>query len=100
MASVRVTVSLPEEVVGEIDRCERNRSRFVLRAVEQELERRRQEELRRSLDNPHAQSEEIAESGFEEWADQTTGGDQSLLETSAATEIRWETGRGWVEVGE
>lgn len=58
------------------------------------------QELRRSLDNPHTQSEEVAESGFEDWADQTAAGDEHLLDLSTATDVRWETGRGWVEVGE
>jgi len=34
----RVTVTLPEELVSEIDRWEANRSRFVLVAAERELE--------------------------------------------------------------
>ena len=46
MASQRMTVTLPEEMVHEIDGHERNRSRFVQRAVARELERLRQEKLR------------------------------------------------------
>ena len=37
----RVTVTLPGEVVQEVDRREQNRSRFVLDAIRHELERRR-----------------------------------------------------------
>ena len=70
MASERVTVTLPEEMVQEIDDREGNRSRFVQKAVARELERLRQEQLQRSLDNPHADTEGVAESGFREWAAQ------------------------------
>ena len=63
MASERLTVTLPEEMVHEIDGHERNRSRFVQRAVAHELERLRQEKLRQSLDNPHADSEVVMVNG-------------------------------------
>lgn len=44
MASTeRVTITLPVGVVADIDRWERNRSRFITVAVEHELQRRRQE---------------------------------------------------------
>ena len=100
MASERVTVTLPEEMVHEIDAPERNRSRFVQRAVARELERLRQEELRRSLDNPHTDSEAVAESGFSEWADLAVAGDRELLDAAAGKEVRWDSDRGWVEVDE
>ncbi len=100
MASERVTITLPEEMVHEIDGRERNRSRFVQRAVARELERLRQEELRRSLDNPHADSEVVAESGFREWACQAAVGDETLLDASSGKAVRWEMDRGWIEVDE
>jgi len=100
MASERVTVTLPEEMVHEMDRHQRNRSRFVQRAVARELERLRQEALRRSLDNPHVDSEAVAESGFAEWADLAVAGDQKLLDSAAGREVRWDSDRGWVEVDE
>jgi metal-responsive CopG/Arc/MetJ family transcriptional regulator len=68
MASVdRVTVSIPNDLVRDIDRPEKNRSKFVAEAVRNELVRRRRDELRRSLQNPHAESVELAEQGLEEW---------------------------------
>jgi post-segregation antitoxin (ccd killing protein) len=97
MASERVTITLPEEMVQEIDGRERNRSRFVQRAIARELERMRQEELRRSLDNPHSDSEAVAESGFSEWADLAAAGDQDLLDASAGKEVHWDADRGWIE---
>ena len=42
MASVeRVTVTLPNDLVRDIDRREKNRSKFVAEAVRHELDRRR-----------------------------------------------------------
>ena len=48
----RVTVTLSGEVVREVDRHEQNRSRFVLEAIQHELERRRRDALRRSIEHP------------------------------------------------
>ena len=62
----RVTVTLPEEVVRDIDRVEQNRSKFVLEVVRHELRRRRREELRRSLRSPHPEAVVVAEAGIEE----------------------------------
>lgn len=98
MASERMTVTLPEEMVHEIDGHERNRSRFVQRAVARELERLRQEKLRQSLDNPHTDSEILAESGFSEWADLGADTDQDLLDAEAGKKVRWDSDRGWLEV--
>ena len=100
MASERVTITLPAEMLQEIDGREPNRSRFVQQAVARELERLRQQELQRSLDNPHADSEAVAESGFSEWADLAAHGDQELLDPAAGKEIRWDADRGWIEVDE
>src|ERR1035438_4910775 len=63
----RVTVSLPNDLVRDIDRLENNRSKFVAEAVRRELDRRLRAELRRSLKNPHPDSAGLAEQGFEEW---------------------------------
>ena len=53
MASAeRVTVTLPTDLVEQIDRMERNRSRFIAEAVEHELVRRQREALLRSLRIP------------------------------------------------
>ena len=51
MADVdRVTVTLPNNLVRDIDRREKNRSKFIAEAVRNELDRRRRDELHRSLD--------------------------------------------------
>jgi Arc/MetJ-type ribon-helix-helix transcriptional regulator len=98
MAKERVTVTLPEEVLEDIDRRERNRSKFILTAVRHELQRRRREELRRSLRSPHPESLEVAELGIDEWANRLpkeTGAE--LVEPSAGKKVRWTPEEGWVE---
>jgi Arc/MetJ-type ribon-helix-helix transcriptional regulator len=94
----RVTVTLPNDLVRDIDRREKNRSKFVAEAVRHELDRRRRAELRRSLHNPHPESTELAEQGLEEW----TGGlpeedTEALMYPSAGRPVRWVSGEGWVE---
>jgi hypothetical protein len=75
----RVTVTLPDHLVRDIDR-------------------RRRGELRRSLQHPHPESAELAEQDFEEWArglpEEDTDG---LVDGSSGTPVRWVPGEGWVE---
>ncbi|MBL8232409.1 MAG: hypothetical protein JNL98_28185 [Bryobacterales bacterium] len=99
MAGVeRVTVSLPEDLLRDIDRRERNRSKFVAEAVRREIDRRRRAELRRSLENPHAETAELAEQGFGEWARGLPEEDaEALVNSSAGKAVRWVPGEGWVE---
>jgi hypothetical protein len=102
MASAeRVTVTLPGDVVREIDRLEKNRSRFVLEAVQHEIERRRREELQRSLENPHPETEELAEAGLDDWASSLPQEDAAdLVDLSAGKPVRWVPGKGWEDVKE
>jgi Arc/MetJ-type ribon-helix-helix transcriptional regulator len=93
----RVTVTLPEEIIRDIDGQERNRSRFVLQAVKHELERRRKEELRRSLRTPHQDSGDIAQAGFAEWAEGLPEGDEDLVDIRAGESVRWVPGKGWTK---
>lgn len=98
MASERVTVTLPAEVLGDIDRRERNRSRFILDAVRRELKRREREELKRSLESPHPESSELADAGFDDWAARLPDEKASdLLDLRAGRSVRWVPGRGWTE---
>ncbi|MEO8370782.1 MAG: ribbon-helix-helix domain-containing protein [Candidatus Solibacter sp.] len=93
----RVTVTLPDDLLREIDRREKNRSKFVADAVRRELEHRRRVDLRRSLDNPDPESIELAEQGIEEWSrlmpDENV---ESLIDPKAVRPIRWRPGQGWV----
>ena len=94
----RVTVTLPVDLVRDIDRREKNRSKFVADAIRHELDRRRREELRRSLQHPHPESAELANEGLEAWANSLPVEDtESLVDSSAGTYVRWVAGEGWVE---
>ncbi|MGA3328767.1 MAG: ribbon-helix-helix domain-containing protein [Terriglobia bacterium] len=99
MAGVdRVTVTLPNDLVRDIDRREKNRSKFVAEAVRHELDRRRRAELHRSLRNPHPGSAELAEQGLEEWARSLPEEDaEALVDSSVGKPVRWVPGEGWVE---
>jgi len=98
MPAARITVTLPAEVVEDIDRRERNRSRFILDAIRRELKRRQREELRRSLENPHPDTSELADAGFDEWAARLPGGEVStLVDHKKGKAVRWVRGRGWIE---
>src|SRR5258705_12170702 len=54
--------------------------------------------LRHALDNPHPETAELAEQGFEEWTrglpDEDT---ESLVDSHAGNPVRWVVGEGWVE---
>jgi post-segregation antitoxin (ccd killing protein) len=92
----RVTVTLPAELVESIDRLEKNRSRFITQAVEHELERRRREGLRRSLEQPHPEAAELADAGLDEWA-ASLPEDEGLVDLAAGKPVRWVEGEGWIE---
>jgi hypothetical protein len=99
MASERVTITLPAETVREIDQRDRNRSRFILEAVQQELERRRREELRQSLIAPHPESREVEALGLGEWLHRIPVEDvDGLLDPRGGTPVRWVEQQGWIEV--
>lgn len=94
----RVTVTLPDHLVRDIDRREKNRSKFVTEAVRRELERQRHEELRRSLESPHPESSDLTAQGLEEWSRSLPEEDtESLLESGAGKAVRWVPGQGWME---
>jgi post-segregation antitoxin (ccd killing protein) len=93
----RVTVTLPAELVESIDRLENNRSRFIAEAVEHELDRRRREGLRRSLEHPRPEVAELADAGIDEWAASLPDSDEGLVDMAAGKPVRWAPGEGWIE---
>lgn len=99
MADVeRVTVSLTADLLRDMDRREKNRSKFVAEAVRRELDRRRRAELRRSLQNPHPESLDLAGQGIDEWTRSLPEEDtESLVDSAAGQAVRWVPGQGWVE---
>jgi hypothetical protein len=98
MSLSRVTVTLPEELVVEMDRSASNRSRFVLEAVTRELARRRRAALRLSLSSPHPESLAVAEAGVGEWGRSLPSEDaEGLLDPAQGRRLRWAPGKGWKE---
>ena len=94
----RVTVSLPPELIQDIDRRDKNRSKFMAEAIRNELARRRRDELRRSLDHPHPESAELAEQALEEWTQGLPDEETDLLvDRNAGQPVRWIAGQGWLE---
>ena len=59
--TARVTITLAADLVEDIDRLERNRSRFIAEAVAHELTRRRHAALLRSIRSPHADTVALVE---------------------------------------
>jgi hypothetical protein len=91
----RVTVTLSAELVEEIDRLERNRSRFITEAVEHELTRRRRDALLSSIHNPHPETVDLADAGLGEWTADLPD-DEGLVDARGGTAVLWVEGRGWV----
>jgi hypothetical protein len=92
----RVTVTLPSELVQGMDRLEGDRSRFIAKAVEHELRRRRRDGLLRSLKGPHPEAAELAEVGLAEWG-ASVPAENGLVDPEGGTPVRWIEGQGWVE---
>jgi hypothetical protein len=98
-ANARVTITLPADVVRDVDRLEKNRSKFIQEAARHELARRRRELLERSLRSPHSETAELAEAGFEDWAAALPQEDAAgLVDFQAGKDVRWVPGEGWTEV--
>lgn len=99
MASLeRVTVALPGDLLRDIDRREKDRSKFVAEAVRRELDRRRRAELRRSLRTPHPESIQLGEQGLQEWSRDLPHEDvEALLDSRLGRAVHWVPGEGWVE---
>jgi hypothetical protein len=95
----RVTVTLRVDLLEEIDRIERNRSRFIAEAVEHELLRRRRDGLLQSITNPHPETTDLADIGLGDWVNDLPA-DNDLVDISGGTPVRWIQGRGWVEESE
>ncbi len=92
----RVTLTLPSDLLRDIDRREKYRGKFVVEAVRHELDRRRREELLRSLQNPHTESVVLADQGLDDWARSLpTEETEALVEGGAGDAVRWVPGVGW-----
>lgn len=97
MTYERVTVTIPSELLRDVDRLERNRSRFIQEAVRHEVERRRLEEMERSLRNPHPESTALAAEGMADWAARLPDEDsEGLVQAGGGHRVHWVEGRGWI----
>lgn len=92
----RVTVTLPADLVERIDQLERNRSRFIAEAVEHELAQRRRDALLRSVQNPHPETTELVDVGLSDWVSDLPA-DETLVNASTGTAVRWVEGQGWIK---
>ncbi len=92
----RVTVTLPADLVERIDQLERNRSRFIAEAVEHELAQRRRDALLQSVQNPHLETTELVDVSLKEWVADLPS-DETLVDASAGTPVRWVEGQGWIK---
>jgi hypothetical protein len=91
----RVTVTLPANLVEQIDRVERNRSRFIAEAVEHELVRRQRQALLRSIANPHPETTALTGASLADWTGDLPA-DEKLVNDAAGTPVRWVEGTGWI----
>ena len=94
MSTERITITMPTDVLNEVDRMTNNRSRFILDAVRHELLHRRREELRLSLSNPHTEASQVADLGLNEWCAGLPD-DSNLVNPGAGRSVRWRAGEGW-----
>jgi hypothetical protein len=92
----RVTVTLPADLVEKIDRLERNRSRFIAEAVEHELTQRHRDALPQSIQNPHPETTELVDVHVRDWVSDLPA-DETLVDASAGTPVRWIEGQGWTK---
>ena len=79
---------------------EKNRSRFVAVAVQNELSRRRRQELLQSIRNPHPDTTDLADVGLGEWGAHLPPEDEGLVDSGGGTRVRWVEGEGWIEEAE
>ena len=66
VGAVRITTTLPIELVHAVDKFEKNRSKFVMVAIQKEVKRREREALRKSLHSVHPESSKINDD-FQDW---------------------------------
>ena len=96
--TARVTVTLAAEIVEDIDRLERNRSRFIAEAIEHELTRRRQAALLQSIRSPHADTVALVDTGLADWLSDLPA-NEGLVDVDAGTPVQWVEGKGWKKGG-
>ena len=97
----RVSVDLPAGLLRRIEIVESNREGFIVEAIQRELERRLRLDLQRSMRNPHPESRELADLGFQEWFESLPEEDtESLVDMSKCRPVRWIPDIGWIYLDE
>lgn len=92
---------MPRDIVEDIDRRAQNRSKFILDAVRRELDRRRREDLRLSLRQPHEETDVVADLGMVEWGSGLPDDAiDELLDPEAGRRVKWRSGMGWLTADE
>ena len=95
-ATERVTITLPADLLREVDQLERNRSRFIAEAVQHEVTRRRHAALLESVRSPHPETTQLVDAGLADWTSELPH-DEGLLDPSGGTAVRWVEGEGWIK---
>lgn len=96
MAAQRITLTLPSEVVTAIDRTTHDRDSFVTDAVRHEIDRRREDQLQRSLDRPHPETSMANKSVPRDWPTGVPHDEwDELLTSELGQDICWEEEKGW-----
>ena len=93
---MRVTVTLSAQLLDAIDRIERNRSRFIVEAVERELARCRRETLLNSVRSLHPETVNQSDRGLGDWASDVPD-DEGLVDLAGGAAVSWVEGQGWVK---
>lgn len=94
--SERVTITLPADLLGEIDQLERNRSRFIAEAVQHEVARRRRDALLQSIRSPHPETTQPVDTGLSDWTSELPD-DEGLVDPTGGSAVRWVEGQGWIK---
>ena len=92
----RVTITLPADLLEEVDRLERNRSRFIVEAVQREVARRRHVALMQSVQSPHPETTQMVDAGLSDWTSELPD-DEGLMDPAGGTAVRWIEGQGWIK---
>ena len=64
--------------------------------MEHELAQRRRDALRQSIQNPHSETTQLVDIGLSEWISDLPN-DESIVDVSAGSPVRWVEGQGWTK---
>ena len=79
-----------------LERDHGTRRRRIAEAVEHELAQRRRDALLQSVQNPHPETTELIDVDLSDWVSDLPT-DETLVDASAGTPVRWIEGQGWTK---